>query len=289
MDKMVKRGRLSIHLQKASQLSKEWGEGQLGKSEIASMSFKKIFLNLYLKALDWIVEVYNFFHRLKGRAKVRACSDFPLFRDIEVRASMPSDISEHLKRIFIECEAKKPKLIVELGTRGGESAFVFERIAALTKGVLVSVDLNDCSAACRYIKWKFVQSDDIEFAMIFREYCQKEGIQPDIDVLFVDTSHEYSHTKDEIRYWFPFLSPFALVIFHDTNMKIFYRRCDGSLGRGWSNRRGVIRAIEEYLECKFDEDNDFIASQSPWIIKHWANSSGLTILERRPDIYLSSP
>jgi len=27
MDKMVKRGRLSIHLQKASQLSKEWGEG----------------------------------------------------------------------------------------------------------------------------------------------------------------------------------------------------------------------------------------------------------------------
>ena len=29
MDKMVKRGRLSIHLQHASQLSKEWGEGQL--------------------------------------------------------------------------------------------------------------------------------------------------------------------------------------------------------------------------------------------------------------------
>jgi len=28
MDKMIKRGRLSIHLQNASQLSKEWGEGQ---------------------------------------------------------------------------------------------------------------------------------------------------------------------------------------------------------------------------------------------------------------------
>lgn len=28
MDKMVNRGRLSIHLQDASQLSKEWGEGQ---------------------------------------------------------------------------------------------------------------------------------------------------------------------------------------------------------------------------------------------------------------------
>jgi len=31
MDKMVKRGRLSIHLQNASQLSKEWGEGQLNE------------------------------------------------------------------------------------------------------------------------------------------------------------------------------------------------------------------------------------------------------------------
>jgi len=31
MDKMVKRGRLSIHLQKASQLSKEWGEGQISQ------------------------------------------------------------------------------------------------------------------------------------------------------------------------------------------------------------------------------------------------------------------
>jgi hypothetical protein len=28
MDKMVKRGRLSIHLQEAPKLSKEWGEGQ---------------------------------------------------------------------------------------------------------------------------------------------------------------------------------------------------------------------------------------------------------------------
>jgi hypothetical protein len=34
MDKMVKRGRLSIHLQNASQLSKEWGEGQSRRSRV---------------------------------------------------------------------------------------------------------------------------------------------------------------------------------------------------------------------------------------------------------------
>jgi hypothetical protein len=52
MDKMVKRGKLSIHLQKASKLSKEWGEGQStnklmekllsGKREIVSPGVAKL-------------------------------------------------------------------------------------------------------------------------------------------------------------------------------------------------------------------------------------------------------
>jgi hypothetical protein len=37
MDKMVKRGRLSIHLQNASQLSKEWGEGHSSYKMIADI------------------------------------------------------------------------------------------------------------------------------------------------------------------------------------------------------------------------------------------------------------
>jgi hypothetical protein len=34
MDKMVTRGRLSIHLKNASKLSKEWGEGQLEEMSV---------------------------------------------------------------------------------------------------------------------------------------------------------------------------------------------------------------------------------------------------------------
>jgi hypothetical protein len=43
MDKMVTRGRLSIHLQEAPQLSKEWGEGQFGNGRLNSHGHGKQF------------------------------------------------------------------------------------------------------------------------------------------------------------------------------------------------------------------------------------------------------
>jgi hypothetical protein len=53
-DKMVKRGRLSIHLNYASTLSKEWGEGQIdvksGRGRIDLTQLNKLTLNiLYVK------------------------------------------------------------------------------------------------------------------------------------------------------------------------------------------------------------------------------------------------
>ena len=58
MDKMVKRGRLSIHLQKAPQLSKEWGGGQQGCSSVAPRSVKE--RRLYKIAFKSITEKNGF-------------------------------------------------------------------------------------------------------------------------------------------------------------------------------------------------------------------------------------
>jgi|GEM_PF-5517287 len=54
MDKMITRGRPSIHLQKASQLSKEWGEGH----SIDRFGYKSVEVNygkLYLKGIGFLV------------------------------------------------------------------------------------------------------------------------------------------------------------------------------------------------------------------------------------------
>jgi cephalosporin hydroxylase len=200
--------------------------------------------------------------------------------EIKKRSIKRTDISDHLVTLFVESLNIKPRLIVELGVRGGESTFVLERVAKLCGSTLVSVDLEDCSDSSSYKNWIFVQSDDIEFAKIFEVWCKEHGIQSTIDLLFIDTSHIFEHTVKEIENWFPFLAEKSKVFFHDTNLKRLFFRRDGSIGVGWNNQRGVIRAIEKYFGKGFNEKEDFTELRDGWRITHYANCNGFTILEK---------
>ncbi|HLJ62503.1 MAG TPA: class I SAM-dependent methyltransferase [Stellaceae bacterium] len=191
------------------------------------------------------------------------------------------DIGDHLSTLFSETLVMRPRLIVELGVRQGASRFALEQAARLCGSALVSSDLDDCSAVCSQSpRWYFVKQDDIAFAGEFPEWCAARNIAPGIDVLFIDTSHLYEHTVQEIRAWFPLLSSCCKVIFHDTNLRKYFRRLDGTIGGGWDNERGVIRAIEERLDTKFNERIDFVTTVDEWTIRHWAHCNGLTVLER---------
>lgn len=200
--------------------------------------------------------------------------------EIKKKALVRTDVNDHLVTIFAESLSMSPRVIVELGVRGGESTFVMERVAALFSSKLVCVDIEDCDSSCAYEDSIFVKSDDIEFARRFESWCAENGIDPRIDVLMIDTSHLYEHTVQEIEHWFVFLADRAKVLFHDTNLCEVYRRRDGSLGMAWDNERGVIRALEDFFGTSFDEKEDFVDYRRGWLIKHHAVCSGLTILER---------
>lgn len=203
----------------------------------------------------------------------------PVVKEIEARCFTRTDISDHLKQLFVESIEMKPRLIVELGVRGGESTFVLERVARLFDIPLVSVDIEDCSGVSNYPKWHFIKSDDIEFAKQFQSWANSKNLPQTIDVLFIDTSHIYEHTVQEIKYWFPLLSSTAKVLFHDTNQRLVYLRKDGSIGIGWTNR-GVMRAIEEYFGTRFPENHSFVDIINGWIIKHEPRCNGFTVLTR---------
>lgn len=208
-------------------------------------------------------------------------SDSHFLNEIAAHAQRTrTDISDHLTTLFIEALAAKPRLIVELGVRGGESTFVLERVARLTNAKLVSADIEDCSGSSSYADWTFVQMDDIAFARTFPSWCAERNITPEIDVLFIDTSHLYDHTVQEIESWFPLTSSHAKVLLHDTNMRSIYFRRDGSMGVTRNNNRGVIAALEQHFQKKFDERTDFVDYRHGWLIRHFANSSGLTVLEK---------
>jgi cephalosporin hydroxylase len=226
-----------------------------------------------------LIRAYN---RVRAGTAYHPPTDLRAFGDVLDRAQASTDISDHIERLFTESLLVNPDTIVELGVRGGESTFVFERVARLTDADLVSVDIEDCSGATDYDGWHFVQSDDIELARNFDEWCADRDLNPNIDVLFIDTSHLYDHTVSEIDEWFPHLSDRAVVFFHDTNLTRYYRGEDGTLGRGWNNDRGVVHAIEDHFDCSFDESESFITIQSSFVVKHHPYCNGLAVLQKTP-------
>jgi|WetSurMetagenome_2_1015567.scaffolds.fasta_scaffold00427_8 cephalosporin hydroxylase len=216
----------------------------------------------------------------KFRPRISVHTDSAEMAEIMERARKRTDISDYLPDLFIETLSVAPKFIVELGVRDGESLFAFERAARLCGSTIASVDIEDCSSVCSYGKWHFVQKSDIEFPAEFSEWCRTKNIGPAIDLLFIDTSHLYEHTVEEIRLWFPFLSGSATVIFHDTNLQDPFFRKDGSMEFSWDNQRGVIRAVEEYFRVSFNEKTDFTTIIGGWIIRHQAHCNGLTVLKK---------
>lgn len=207
----------------------------------------------------------------------------PDIDEIRVRVqSRRSDISTHLETIFLTTVLARPRLIVELGVRGGESSFALQRAARRTGAWLVSCDVDDSSKEVWYEHAFFIQSDDVKFAGEFAHWASATGIPTEIDVLFIDTSHEYEHTVAEIHGWFPHLSDAAIVIFHDTRISGFWPRHDLTFGWGWDNRRGVMRAIEQFLDVSLDESKRAAIHLEGWTVAHDPRCSGLTLLRRIP-------
>jgi predicted O-methyltransferase YrrM len=188
------------------------------------------------------------------------------------------DLSDHLETLYRQAYEMSPKVIVELGVSSGQSSKTFDRVSRELGSIIFGCDVEPTigfsySDICN---GNFVQMDDIQFS---RLYASNVG-RP-IDVLFIDTSHLYEHTVQEIAHWFPLLADKAVVMFHDTNMNgKNYVRKNGSIGLNWDNKRGVIRAIEEYFGVTMDESKDFTILVNKdglrWRVKHEEGCNGLT-------------
>lgn len=214
--------------------------------------------------------------------------DFEEIRELQVQHARIA-ISAVLQNIYEWGMKAKPKHIVELGVSKETLANkVLTMIAKRFDSTFISCDLFDFNTVNSYSKWFFVQAHDIDFAKVYLEYCASIGAGPWIDLLFVDTDEKYLHTKEEIKFWYPFLENRCMVMWRCTNLKkeLIY---PGGLktNLGWDNQRGVIRALEEYHKTTFNEGIEFeqklmdqIALSGFWEMKHYPWGAGLTILRR---------
>jgi hypothetical protein len=200
-------------------------------------------------------------------------------------AAPSSDISDHLGPIFYFTTDRDPKLIVELGTRGGESTRALLAAAQVSDATMLSLDIDNSGGLDLPYRdrWNFIQADDVAFGKErFPGWCEERNLDPKADVIFLDTSHEYEHTKQELEVWMPHLRRGGVMLLHDANMgNGLYGRLDGSIGWGWDNERGVIRAVEEYIGRKYDEKALFSDLVDDFQLLHLPYCNGLTVIKKR--------
>jgi len=150
----------------------------------------------------------------------------------QIHSKRPTDINQHLVPLYNMVLEMKAKTVIELGVRSGESTVALLEGVHQTEGHLWSVDVDPCLMTQEMVKvygmlprWRFVQGDDIEFA------AKWDKAVP-VDIVFVDTSHQYEHTKKEIVAFEPLVRPGGRLIFHDTT----------------THAHGVLDPINEFLK-----------------------------------------
>ena len=127
-------------------------------------------------------------------------NDSTHFSDIKnKRLNSNNDINHHFDNLFYEVTSHRPKFILELGVRKGESTYVFNKIQKVLNNKLVSVDVEDCSNVINDPNWIFIKDDSIKFLQNFNSWSQNNTNSAKPDIIFIDTSHLYDETLEEIK------------------------------------------------------------------------------------------
>uniref|UniRef100_A0A6M3XY91 Putative methyltransferase n=1 Tax=viral metagenome TaxID=1070528 RepID=A0A6M3XY91_9ZZZZ len=163
-----------------------------------------------------------------------------------------SDIYYAVRTLYDSILKHNYKTVLELGVRSGVSTRVLLLAVKKVGGHVWSVDVARCELAQRIVcewglasYWTFIQMDDRDFAGFWNRK---------VDMLFIDTSHQYEHTLFELELYSKFVGENGVIYLHDTI----------------SHKEGVMQAIL-----------DFIKKHPEWEFKEEGIIHGLGALRRR--------
>lgn len=140
---------------------------------------------------------------------------YHLKNEYTARTASWSDIVGHLPTLRDAVLRYPSAVVLELGTRSGNSTAAFLCAVDEVDGHVWSVDIEPPEAPGWWAdtgRWTVILGDDTDEAVI-------EQTPPQVDVLFVDTSHAYEHTLTELRIYVPRVKPGGVVLLHDTELE----------------------------------------------------------------------
>jgi len=164
----------------------------------------------------------------------------------------PSDIVDHLPRFVAMVEELDAQHVIELGTRTGVSTIAWLYGLAKTGGHLTSVDIDAKPDIGGFWHWEFIQGDDCDPQIT-------AALEP-ADIVFIDTSHLYEHTVQELNIYRWLVKPGGLLVLHDILL-------DRPEGAPPVPRFPVMKAVTEFVESTGFEMYQFSDSWGLAVIK----------------------
>ena len=167
---------------------------------------------------------------------------------VEELSKKKTDIHEHLITLYDLVLELDAQVVVELGA--GQSTYALCAGVNVTKGHLWSIDIYHTSLVqggppegsdlSKEPNFTFLHTDDIRAAI---------GWDRKIDLLFIDTSHQYEHTKKELETWGIFVKIGGKIAMHDTVLASLPNRdCRIALDDFLKEREGQYEAVH-YDNC----------------------------------------
>lgn len=129
----------------------------------------------------------------------------------EAACRTPSDINDHLPMFVELVDQLDAHHVLELGTRTGISTLAW-LYALEGRGTLTSVDIDERPAIGDHDHWSFVQGDDLDPAVV------RQVSTPTPDIVFIDTSHHYQHTRRELATYRWVVRGGGVIVCHDTEV-----------------------------------------------------------------------
>lgn len=130
----------------------------------------------------------------------------------ERRRHVRSDMQGHMGFLRETAGSYARPVIAEFGVRSGNSTSCFLAAAGDRDGQVWSVDIAEPAVPAHWHdleSWHFLQADDISGEA-------QAWLPPELDVLFIDSSHQYGHTLAELRMYWPRVRAGGVVLLHDT-------------------------------------------------------------------------
>ena len=139
----------------------------------------------------------------------------PWMTEYRQRAAVESDISHYLPVLFGSVARYAGARVIEIGVRGGNSTVALLAAAELAGGHVWSIDID---TGCEFRSypdppdpslWTFIGAGSESWRAV-------QGTPEQVDVLFIDASHEYNDTCNELDLYLPKVRPGGTVLMHDT-------------------------------------------------------------------------